>query len=607
MSEIKFERFDNILKFLPKSKIKAGDGQESGKYPFFTSSATLSKFIDVFDYENESLIFGSGGNASIHYCNEKFATSTDCFVVDKDSEDIDIKYVYYYLKSNIKLLIDGFKGAGLKHISKRYISEIKIPLLSLAEQQKIAQLLTQIEKLISKREESIKLLDELTKSTFLYMFGDPVVNPRNLETKTIEQLVKEERNSIKRGPFGGALKKEIFVEDGYLVYEQFHALNNDFTMARYFIDKEKFKELEGFEVKAGDIIISCSGVYLGKLAIVPPNARQGIINQALLKVSLDEKKMNNTLFTYIFTNENFKNKFFGNSRGAGIPNFPPMSDFKKFKFITPPKPQQDKFAKVITQIETTKTIYQESLDELNNLFCSIAQKAFKGELNVNTFSFYETKINKKLKKLEKTEVIKKELVIVENTEANQNTISKNTNKQVFGFWHDVGKTLLVGAGVLAPAYVVGKIIGSLSTQRTKEEQNKIFEVSFKEEEEQLIVSFRDELTQKNLEEVYKKYAKPRTSKMEETDFLDYQMDLGAFNLFLKEALIYDLDFNDIFIFMRTKEWAIPYDEKFNKKDKLFTYKETIFNLLKEREIFQRIEEYREDGKLKRKIVLGIVK
>ena len=136
MPKIHFERFDKLLKFLPKSKIKAGNGQNIGKYPFFTSSATLSKFIDTFNYEDESLIFGSGGNASIHYCNQKFATSTDCFVVNKDSEDIDVKYVYYYLKSNIKILEDGFKGAGLKHISKKYISEIKIPLLSLQDQKK---------------------------------------------------------------------------------------------------------------------------------------------------------------------------------------------------------------------------------------------------------------------------------------------------------------------------------------------------------------------------------------------------------------------------------------------------------------------------------------
>ena len=196
------------------------------------------------------------------------------------------------------------------------------------------------------------------------------------ETKTIEQLVKNERYSIKRGPFGGSLKKEVFVEDGYLVYEQFHALNNDFTMARYFINEEKFNELKAFEVKAGDIIISCSGVYLGKLAIVPEGSRKGIINQALLKISLDNTKMNSQLFLYIFSNKNFKNKFFGSNIGSGIPNFPAMPEFKKFSFIYPPIELQNRFALVV---EKTKALKQKMLTQsykLETQFQSLSQRSF---------------------------------------------------------------------------------------------------------------------------------------------------------------------------------------------------------------------------------------
>jgi len=405
MSEIKYQKLDTLLKYLKKSKIKAGDGKEDGKYPFYTSSAKLTKRIDTADYQDESIILGSGGLASIHYAKQPFSTSTDCFVLTPIDETIDLKYVYYYLKSNIRLLEDGFKGVGLKHISKKYLSNIKIPIQSLENQRKISAFLTRLEELIEKRKESIKLLDELIKSTFLDMFGDPVLNNKEWETKTIEELVKDEPYAIKRGPFGGALKKEIFVDEGYLVYEQFHALNNDFSMARYFINDEKFNELKGFEVKAGDIIISCSGVYLGKLAIVPLEAQKGIINQALLKISLDENKMDNILFTHIFTNVNFKNKFFGANRGAGIPNFPPMKDFKKFLFITPPIELQKNFVQKIQKIEDTKKLYQDSLDELTNLFNSTAQKAFKGELDVSKIELEQTQQKEAVMKLDKEQIL----------------------------------------------------------------------------------------------------------------------------------------------------------------------------------------------------------
>ncbi|MDB4641807.1 restriction endonuclease subunit S, partial [bacterium] len=59
-----------------------------------------------------------------------------------------------------------------------------------------------------------------------------------------------------RGPFGGSLKKSSFVEEGYAVYEQQHAINDQFSKIRYYVDKAKFNEMERFELKAGDIIMS---------------------------------------------------------------------------------------------------------------------------------------------------------------------------------------------------------------------------------------------------------------------------------------------------------------------------------------------------------------
>lgn len=69
-------------------------------------------------------------------------------------------------------------------------------------------------------------------------------------------------------------------------------------MERYFIDEKKFEELKAFEVKPKDLIISCSGVTLGRIAEIPLNAPKGIINQALLKLTLDSNKMNNTFLSF---------------------------------------------------------------------------------------------------------------------------------------------------------------------------------------------------------------------------------------------------------------------------------------------------------------------
>ena len=326
-------------------------------------------------FSNVPVIIFDDFTTAFKYVDFPFKVKSSAMKILKANKEIaDIRFLYYRM---MKTGIDT-------ELHKRYwiskYSKVKIPLPPLDQQKKIAAILDSADAYRQKTKGLIEKYDELTQSLFLDMFGDTVSNPKGWETKTIEQLVKKQKYSLKRGPFGGALKKEIFVKDGYLVYEQYHALNNDFSMARYFIDEKKYKELIGFAVNPKDIIISCSGVYLGKLAIIPENAREGIINQALLKVTLDESKIRNDFFVFHFTQQNFKQKYFDSNRGAGVPNFPPMKVFKQFPFISPPIELQNQFAERVQAIESQKKQAQTSLVQSENLFNSLLQRAFKGEL-----------------------------------------------------------------------------------------------------------------------------------------------------------------------------------------------------------------------------------
>src|SRR5690606_14427727 len=126
-------------------------------------------------------------------------------------------------------------------------------------------------------------------------------------------------------------------------------------------------------------IISCSGVYLGKLAIIPKGAKEGIINQALLKLTLDQNIYKNDFFVTVFSQENFKEKYFDSDRGAAIPNFPPMSAFKEFKFIAPPIKLQEKYIDIVKSIQSSLDIMGKR-GKSESLFKSLIQKAFNGEL-----------------------------------------------------------------------------------------------------------------------------------------------------------------------------------------------------------------------------------
>src|SRR5690606_35192906 len=300
------------------------------------------------------------------------------FKVVFDKEEIDKSFFVYLIEHILDDLKSRVHGATMKHITKGNFDNTLVPLPPLPIQEKIAAILDKADALRRKDQELLKKYDELAQAIFIDMFGDPVKNEKGWEEKSIDQLVTKERHSIKRGPFGGALKKEIFVQSGYLVYEQYHALNNDFSKERYFIAEDKYKELIAFKVLPKDIIISCSGVYLGKLAVVPDNAKAGIINQALLKITLNENIMKNDFFVFHFSQQNFREKYFDANRGAGIPNFPPMSEFKRFPFICPPIHLQEEFAKKIELINQLKA--QTNAEKSEELFQSLLQRAFKGEL-----------------------------------------------------------------------------------------------------------------------------------------------------------------------------------------------------------------------------------
>lgn len=203
----------------------------------------------------------------------------------------------------------------------------------------------------------------------------------NLPWKT---LTSNNKYSMKRGPFGSALKKEIFVDEGIVVYEQGHAINDDPYRHRYFITEDKFEELKAFEVSGGDMIISCSGVTLGRICLLPEDANVGVINQALLKIDLDENVMLKKFFLILFRSDTFQRLIFAKSLGTAMPNMVGMADLKEIPIPIPSIKEQEV---IVSEIETRLSVcdnilvnINESLKKVEVLRQSILQNAFEGKL-----------------------------------------------------------------------------------------------------------------------------------------------------------------------------------------------------------------------------------
>lgn len=260
-------------------------------------------------------------------------------------------------------------GSAQLNFGPSHLKSMSISLPPLDKQRRIAEILDQADALRRLRARALDKLNTLGQAIFHEMFGGV-----DIQTQSLEKL-----SDLKRGPFGGALKKDIFVSAGYQVYEQSHAISKDAFHGRYFITEHKFHEMKAFAVKPQDLIVSCSGT-LGKVLRVPENTPKGIINQALLRIRPRQQFVRPAFLEAFLETSYTKNLLSGFSRGTGLQNFPPMADVKQILVPTPSLELQDQFIDRLNQIETSAKSLRQSDKSFAAMFTSLQHRAFRGEL-----------------------------------------------------------------------------------------------------------------------------------------------------------------------------------------------------------------------------------
>ncbi|MEH7885638.1 restriction endonuclease subunit S [Bacillus sp. JJ1609] len=357
----------NKSEYLPEGSFPIIDQGKEMIAGFTNKAETLIKSDPPF------IIFGDHTRI-LKYFDRKFVLGADGVKVLKAKSDYyNTNYLYYFLR-NIKIPDTGYN----RHF--KFLKDLVVPIPPLEIQNKIVEALTEAENILIKRKTIISKLDELIHSTFIDMFGDPVINSKQWEKHTLQSVSSGGKYAIKAGPFGSALKKEFYVAQGYKIYGQEQVIRNDFEYGDYYIDDAKFKELQAYEIKPGDILISLVGTF-GKVSVVPDSFQPGIINPRLMKISLNAQKIIPEYFKCMMENESFQNRLKHNSHGGtmGIIN---VGIMKSIEIPIPPLKLQQKFKSLIWEINKTKEINQLQLNNIDLFFNSLLHQAFTGRLKL---------------------------------------------------------------------------------------------------------------------------------------------------------------------------------------------------------------------------------
>ena len=179
---------------------------------------------------------------------------------------------------------------------------------------------------------------------------------------------------IRRGPFGSALKKELFVQNSeYVVYEQQNAIYDHFN-TRYRISEEKYHELKKFILSPGDFIMSGAGT-IGKISLVPEGIEKGVFNQALIRLRVN-KNTDKEFFLQWMRSPEMQNKLTKANPASAMVNLVPMSEVKEWDVIVPSLDEQSAIGYLFRTLDDLLASYKDNLANYRSLKTTMLSKMF---------------------------------------------------------------------------------------------------------------------------------------------------------------------------------------------------------------------------------------
>ena len=307
---------------------------------------------------------------------------------------LPIKFLHYYFKNFINEFVKQSSGSTVLGITLDKVQSTVFPLPPLCEQQRIVN---QIESLFEKLDQARGLIQdsldsfENRKAAILHkaFSGELTKKWRDENGVGMESWIDYSLQDVaeyKKGPFGSSITKSMFVPKGentYKVYEQGNAIRKTLNYGEYYINSQKFQELKSFEIKPGDIIVSCAGT-IGETYKLPIDCERGVINQALMRVRVNPI-INEKFFLYYF-GEVLTADIRDKSKGTAIKNIPPFAIMKKMHIKLPSISEQNEIVIILEGLLEREEKSKEMLDvieKINMLKKSILTSAFRGELVTN--------------------------------------------------------------------------------------------------------------------------------------------------------------------------------------------------------------------------------
>ena len=345
-------------------KLDANASSENGEYPFFTCSKQTLR-ISSYSYDCECVLVAGNGDLNVKYYNGKFDAYQRTYIIeDRGSGKLYMPYLYYFMAGYIEELRQQAIGGVIKYIKLENLTGALIELPDIDTQKRIAKIFHRISVTINFRKQQLQKLDELVKSRFIKMFGDPVYNTLNLPTKPLSELGSLDRGRSKHRPrndprlLGGPYP---LIQTGEVSNAGIYITGYQNTYSELGLKQSKMW-------KAGTLCITIAA-NIAQTAILTfdacfPDSVVGFI-------PTDE--INIIYMHYWFS---FFQKILDEQAPQVAQKNINLKILSELQVAIPSIEEQSDFATFVEQVDKSKFIIQQALDKTQILFDSLMQKYF---------------------------------------------------------------------------------------------------------------------------------------------------------------------------------------------------------------------------------------
>ena len=300
------------------------------------------------------------------------AIASSLVIIRPDYNRIDAEYLMLSLdSSSIKeQLTKANNGSSQPNLSAASVRDYQIIIPDIQKQKDIARKLSKVRTVIDSRQHELYLLENLIKARFVEMFGDPVRNEKEWQTKALEDACKSivdcphSTPSYTSEDTGFMCIRTSIVKKNRIMWENIE----------YIPEEEYIQRIQRKRPEKGDVIYTREGAILGIAAVIDRDCNVALGQRSML-LSPDRSFCTPEFISVAMNFDSFLDNALKGMSGSASPHIN-VGDIKAFKMILPPISQQETFSAFVAQVDKSKSVVQKSLDEAQLLFDSLMQQYF---------------------------------------------------------------------------------------------------------------------------------------------------------------------------------------------------------------------------------------